>query len=49
MSTQLRAELDRILERLLDVKARGYRLAQLGAIAEDLERLLARDDGPTVH
>lgn len=42
MSPELRAELGVILERLLDTKARGYRLIRLGQIAEDLERLLAR-------
>ena len=43
MSPKLRVELTRILERLLDTKARGVRLVALGTIAEDLERLLAED------
>ena len=43
MSPKLRVELTRILERLLDTKARGVQLVALGTIAEDLERLLAED------
>lgn len=42
MSPDVRAELERVLERLRDVKARGHRLIQLAAVVEDLERLLER-------
>ena len=41
MSFELFAELARIHERLLDVKARGYRLVERSAIVEDLGRLCA--------
>lgn len=40
MNFELHAGLQRILERLLDVKARGYQLVQLSVIAEDLKKLI---------
>ena len=41
MSPSCARELMRIHERLLDVKARGYRLMELSVIVEDLGRLRA--------